>query len=138
MKTLLHSSPRSHFAVAALFLLPLITSAHGASPADAMAQALARNGSIHVNSVGPYVESGTYRVQVAVKLGRPSYVLPDGTWLYQGYIINDSDASGTLVVRFQRGRVSELSLATPATVASLRGNTGKAQGKFFAAAESRR
>lgn len=103
-----------------------------------MAQALARNGSIHVNSVGPYVESGTYRVQVAVKLGRPSYVLPDGTWLYQGYIINDSDASGTLVVRFQRGRVSELSLATPATVASLRGNTGKAQGKFFAAAESRR
>ena len=88
--------------------------------ADRAESLLAGRGSIPVEAAGPYVEVGTYRIQVAVKLGRPAARLPDGTWLYENFVADGSNARGTLVVRFAQGRVSSLMLATPAVVAALR------------------
>ena len=87
---------------------------------DRAAELLARQGSVSLAAAGPHVERGTFRVQVAAMLGRPDLVLPDGTWLYRDQRIEGSAAAGTLVVRFEGGRVSSLALATPAAIAELR------------------
>jgi hypothetical protein len=103
----------------AISLLALTASARGQG-ADPAAQLLSRHGSIPLTAFGDYVEIGTYAIQVAVKMGAPSSRLSDGTWLYEHRLISNSNAEGTVVVRFNEGRVSSLSLATPATVARLR------------------
>ena len=94
--------------LAALLASPLLTIAAPApaDSADRAAQLLARHGSVSVSEAGPYVNLGTPHVQVSVKLGRPSEILPDGAWLYRGYRVEDSAAEGVLVVRFTAGRVS--------------------------------
>lgn len=108
--------------IAALFSLPLLSAA--AAPArgtgDRAAEILASRGSLPATSAGPHVEIGTFRIQVAAKLGRPDATLADGTWLYHRRKALESAAEGTLVICFSGGRVSALSLATPATVATLR------------------
>ncbi len=114
MKTLLTSA-----LVALLLLLPVAASAKN-SAADRAATLLATHGAIPVTAAGDYVELGTYQIQVSSKLGRPSARLPDGTWLYEYFATENSAARGTLIVRFEHGRVSSLALATPATVAALR------------------
>ena len=76
-------------------------------------------GRVVVKNVGPYVEAGTYRIQVAVKLGSPSDRLPDGTWLYRNFQVEAGDAAGTLVVQFTGGRVSELALVPPAVATAM-------------------
>lgn len=116
MKNVLTSSLRVAAFAVTLFALP---AAFAANP-DRAAQALAATGSVRVESVGPDVNVGTYRVQVLAKLGAPTSTLPNGTWLYSDFIADDSAASGTLVVQFRAGRVSELSLASPAVVVALR------------------
>jgi hypothetical protein len=73
-----------------------------------------------VTNAGPYVEIGTYEIQVSVKLGRPSARLPDGTWLYDHCAIENSAAEGTLIVRFVHGRVSALEVAGPNAILALR------------------
>ena len=102
----------------------LLTSAAliaGPSPAsDAASERLAAAGTISVKSVGQYVEQGTLRIQVSTKLGRPTTILSDGTWLYDNRKVIESEASGTLVVRFQKGRVSDLSLVTPAVAVAMK------------------
>jgi hypothetical protein len=100
-------------------LLALTASARGQGN-DHATQLLSRHGSIPLKAFGDYVEIGTYAIQVSVKMGEPNSRLPDGTWLYEHRRIADSNAEGTVVVRFTAGRVSSLSLATPATVARLR------------------
>jgi outer membrane protein assembly factor BamE (lipoprotein component of BamABCDE complex) len=109
---------KTHLFLCSLLALPLFASA--ASTRDTAADLLAQHGSIAVSSAGAHVSAGTFRVQVAAKLGRPDLVLPDGTWLYHGRNVPESSARGTLVVRFDQGRVSSLSLAGPTVVASLR------------------
>ena len=95
-------------------------SAMDATPSmDAATQALNRQGSIAVTQAGPFVALGTFRVQVAAKLGRPDLALPDGTWLFRHRRVEGSDAAGTLVVRFNAGRVSSMSLVTPAVATAL-------------------
>jgi len=84
------------------------------------AQLLARHGHVALTHAGEHVEPGTFRIQVAAKLGQPDARLADGTWLYHRRQIAGSDAEGTLVVRFTAGRVHTLSLATPAVVAAWR------------------
>lgn len=84
------------------------------------AQHLAARDSLPLKAVGPYVHAGTFRIQVSTKLGRPDFALPDGTWLYDGYALPQGGARGTLVVRFVQGRVSHLSLVSPAFSAALR------------------
>ena len=110
---------------ASLALLPRLAAATGNAPADAAAQLLARNGAVAVQAAGPYVERGTPRIQVSTKLGRPDFILTDGTWLYQNRQVDGSDARGTLVVRFEKGLVSDLAIATPAVVATLRADPRK-------------
>ncbi len=99
--------------------LAAAVAASPAVPADPAAHLLQRHGSLAVANVGDHVETGSYRVHVSARLGRPDAVLPDGTWLYHRRRVADSTATGTLVVRFDAGRVSELRLAAPALVAAL-------------------
>lgn len=121
MKTILVSCIRTRLVAAssALFLLSLSAVAKDTTANDRVSQLLASQGSIPVKAAGPYVEVGTYPIQVSVKLGRPNSRLPDGAWLYENFQTGSSSARGTLIVRFHHGRVSSLSLATPAVVASL-------------------
>lgn len=104
---------RSTAALAAALTLAA-TSAAGPSQdsGDRPAALLETRGEISVGRAGPYVHAGTFRIQVSAKLGRPDAVLPDGTWIYYGYAVPGSDASGSLVVRFDGGRVRSLALAT--------------------------
>lgn len=105
-----------------------------ASPAaDRAAHLLATQGSIAVQAAGPYVECGSFRVHVAAHLGRPDATLPDGTWIYHQRAIAGSDATGSLIVRFDaRGRVQALSLGTPAHVAALQRQTLRPDGQRLA------
>lgn len=95
------------------------------SAPDTAARLLAREGHIAIANVGEFVEPGTFRIQVAAKLGQPDARLADGTWLYHRRRIAGSDAEGTLVVRFTAGRVHTLTLATPAVVAAWRQEAAK-------------
>jgi len=100
--------------IATLTVAAAGVSAKSAASADRAAQMLAQRGAVSIKAAGPYVEIGTFRITAETKLGRPSVTLPDGTWLYRNFEIKDSDAHGTLVVRFTEGRVSNLSLVTRA------------------------
>lgn len=118
MKTFIRFSLRLFATVAPLGLASL--AAATTDHPDAAVHLLATRGTIPVSAAGPHVQPGTFRVQVAAKLGRPDFVLADGTWLYQRRRVHDSDAEGTLVVQFRDGRVSSLELASPAVALALR------------------
>jgi hypothetical protein len=120
MKNIIAPALRPVVLAMALLALPVLASASDhPSSADPAVQALSVAGGVPVKSAGPYVEVGTYQIQVTVKLGRPSLTLPDGSWLYRGFAVENSQAAGTLLVRFDHGRVSDLSLISPATVTAL-------------------
>ncbi len=105
---------------------PLLSHAAETTSRDRAAELLARQGTVEIVAAGPFVEAGTFRVQVAAKLGQPDLKLADGTWLYHHHTIEGSSAEGTLVVRFTgKGRVSSLALVTPALVAALRDNAAR-------------
>jgi hypothetical protein len=131
MKSLTVSLLHRLAVVATLSLLTL-TSAAKDQGVDRAAMLLARRGSIELKTFGDYVEVGTFAIQVAVKIGRPDERLADGTWLYHHRRIADSNAEGTVVVRFERGRVSALDLVTPATVARLQAVTAPSDAERFA------
>lgn len=119
MKTILTPVLRLALFSAALTLATVHATAKGTAPTDRAAELLASQGQIAVKNAGPQVEIGTYRIQVAVTLGQPAVKLPDGTWLYPEIPVDHSDATGTLVVRFNHGRVSQLLLVTPATATAM-------------------
>lgn len=77
-----------------------------------------------IEANGSDVTAGTPRIMVALRLGTPNAVLPDGSWLYSGYSAQRREkqlvANGTLVVRFVDGRVNSLSVADALTVTALR------------------
>lgn len=116
---------RTFALMATLAALPFAAQAAEKSTTDSAARILAANGAVAVENAGPYVERGTFRIQVAEKLGRPNLELPDGTWLYHNRTVEGSAARGTLVVRFAKGRVTELAIAAPAVVAALRADPRK-------------
>jgi hypothetical protein len=114
-------------AVALAPAIPLTAAPARPAPADSAARLLATHGSIPVNAVGPYVTTGTFRIQVAAKLGQPDRRLADRTWIYDQRRVSGSEAEGSLIVRFNPdGRVSSLSLATPAVVTALRAGSENA------------
>ena len=129
MKTI---SLRFAAVVSAIFVTLAAFPAHAA---DIALEQLRINGAIPVKAAGPYVEPGTVRIQVSTKLGRPSTVLPDGTWMYDNHSIQDSDARGTLVVRFNQGRVSELALVTPTIAVAMRTNPHQPLSSYLVAAK---
>lgn len=121
-------------------LLALLTGTALASAAtsqplasDDTTQLLRQRGALTIAKAGSHVEAGTFRVQVAAKLGRPDETLPDGTWLYHGRRVTGSEATGTLVVRFTGGRVQGLSLLSPQAVAALRTLPEPQAGQHFVA-----
>ncbi len=73
---------------------------------------------------GDTVAAGTSRIMVSMRLGSPSAVLADGSWLYYGYVARSdphgSGQSGTLVVRFVAKKVSSLTIADQSTIVALR------------------
>ncbi|HYC71548.1 MAG TPA: hypothetical protein VEB66_10105 [Opitutaceae bacterium] len=90
---------------------------------------------------GDEVVRGTSRVLVALRLGQPSITLPDGTWVYRGYVAhpNRADAfTGNLIVRFDRGRVRSLSIANEAMLVALRPQAAPASDRERTAAAARR
>lgn len=113
MKNIITASLRAATVASALLVVSAIASAKDTAPADVVAQRLAVSGAVPVSAAGRYVEIGSYRIHVSAHLGRPSAVLGDGTWLYRNFTADESVAQGTLVVRFDHGRVSQLSLVSP-------------------------
>ncbi|HEY1108240.1 MAG TPA: hypothetical protein VGE76_06400, partial [Opitutaceae bacterium] len=105
----------SLFSLLALLTGTALASAATSQPlaSDDATQLLRQRGAITIAKAGSHVEAGTFRVQVAAKLGRPDETLPDGTWLYHGRRVTGSEATGTLVIRFTAGRVQGLSLLSP-------------------------
>ncbi|HUG11746.1 MAG TPA: hypothetical protein VMM36_12065 [Opitutaceae bacterium] len=114
MNTNIASVLRIAAIVASLTFATAIVSARSNTPADRAAELLAQHGTVHLKAAGPYVQVGTFRIWAEAKLGKPSVRMPDGTWLYRNYEIKGSSAHGTLVVRFDEGRVSGMSLVTRA------------------------
>ena len=107
--------------LAALSALKLAAAAKdaGSGNADIVAVTLQSTGWLPVKAAGPYVQLGSYRIWVSSHLGKPAKVLPDGTWVYQGFKPEDSDAEGALLVSFKQGQVSDLRLVTPAVLTAL-------------------
>jgi hypothetical protein len=134
MKTKLASALCLAALAVALTLGGAGVSAKDLVPADRAEDLLARQGSVPVTRAGPYVEVGTYLVQVEVKLGKPTAKLAEGTWVYRHYEVEGSQAAGSLVVRFNpRGRVSSLAIVTPAVATAMMAPR-KAQDTLFVAA----
>lgn len=119
MKTKLASASRLLALAATLAVLPAFAVGKNATSVDQAKQWLDVRGLVPVSSAGPYVEIGTFQIQVATKLGQPAARLADGTWLYRGFAVTDSAATGALLVRFEQGRVSSLTLVTPAVATAL-------------------
>jgi hypothetical protein len=121
-------------AVAAmLFVTSHASSAESIGVPDSAMERLATSGAVLVKTAGSYVEKGTFRIQVSTKLGRPTTILPDGTWLYENRAVQESNARGTLVVRFNQGRVSELALVTPAVATAMQADPHKPLGSYLVA-----
>lgn len=75
---------------------------------------------IHAN--GDCGAVGDGRINVQLRLGTPARMLPDGGWLYSHYRAQAKDGrevGGSLVVRFEKSRVTALALADQATVTAL-------------------
>jgi hypothetical protein len=139
MKNILPPTLRAALLTAALFSLPRFVSASpNPAPADSAVQALVLAGTVPVKAAGPYVEIGTYQIQVSVKLGRPAFQLPDGSWLYRNFAVPDSRAAGFLLVRFNQGRVSELALVSPAIATALQDAPKHGHERILTAAQDRR
>ena len=119
MKIKLTSLLRAASFAAALFALSGFASAKGREAPDRPRELLALNGSVFVTAAGPYVEIGTFQIQVVAKLGQPVARLSDGSWFYPNFRVEGSEAAGTLLVRFEKGRVSGLLLVTPAVAQAL-------------------
>ena len=133
MKTIPAFSLHTAAVAATLFVTSLAFSTESTAARDAATERLSTLGVIPVKTAGPYVEAGTLRIQVSTKLGRPSSILPDGTWLYDNRTVEQSNARGTLVVRFHQGRVSELALVTPAVAVAMRTDPNKSLGSYLVA-----
>jgi outer membrane protein assembly factor BamE (lipoprotein component of BamABCDE complex) len=139
VNSLLASALRTSALAASLFLLPAMASANNSTTADRAQQLLSTSGTLPVKAAGPYVEAGTFRIQVSAKLGRPTFRFPDGTWLYENFSAADGSPTGTLIVRFNaKGQVSDLSLASPAAVMALRTQPTKSDDRVLVATANRR
>lgn len=119
MKNRLASTLRTTAALVAWLSLPVFAQAGDDQPVDRAASLLAGQGFLTIRNAGPYVETGTYQIQVTTALGRPTHRLANGTWLFANYEVEESRACGTLVVRFEKGRVRELTLVTPAVATAM-------------------
>lgn len=112
----------------ALFALCTVVNLHAAGNPE---RADAFGGEIPLGQVkavvpanGDTVTTGTSRIMVALRLGSPKAVLADGSWLYPDYAAqvdaSGRNLTGTLVVRFAKSKVTNLTLADEAMIVALR------------------
>src|SRR6478752_10843609 len=77
---------------------------------------------VHAN--GDEVVAGTGRVHVRLRLGAPTWVLTDGSWVYSNYVMRtsarDTGRPASLLVRFGSDRVARLALIDESTLVVLR------------------
>lgn len=116
--------------------LPLAASAHdrvalpgGFVPVNRVEARLRANGDC--------ITAGDGRINVQLRLGSPSRVLPDGSWLYSRYRAATKDGrevAGSLVVRFAHSRVTALALVDQATATALIEQRFTPSSSHFAAA----
>ena len=118
--------------VATFTFATAVVSARNNTSADRAAQLLSQHGTVNLKAAGPYVEVGSFRIWVDAKLGKPSVRMPDGTWLYRNFEVKDSEARGTLVVRFTEGRVSSLALVTRAVETAMLAPKASPEGTLIA------
>ena len=139
------ASLRAAALAAALLVVPAIASANDTARADSAAQLLASAGVLPVEAAKPYralspaasvVKIGTWRSTVALRLGRPSAILNDGTWLYRNFTVDESLAHGTLVVQFDHGDVSQLSLVSPSVETAMLTTPASAKGQRLVASKA--
>lgn len=139
------ASLRAAALAAALLVVPAIASANDTARADSAAQLFASAGVVPVEAAKPYralnpgasvVKIGTWQSNVALRLGRPSAVLEDGTWLYRNFTVDESLAHGTLVVQFDHGDVSQLSLVSPSVETAMLTTPASAKGQKLVASKS--
>jgi hypothetical protein len=96
-----------------------------------------------VNANGDEVTPGTSRVHVRLRLGAPTWVLTDGSWVYSNYVMltsaGDTGRPASLLVRFGSDRVARLALIDESTLVALR-ETPRApiQNQFVAVAKASR
>ena len=112
-------------------ILAALLSTSAILSANAAPDTTALTGSVAVKAAGPYVQVGSYRIWVSSHLGKPSIVLADGSWLYNNFTSDSNGATGSLLVRFSNGQVSQMKLVSPAIVAALR-SAPKASGAMVA------
>jgi len=67
-----------------------------------------------VDANGTRVTANTSRVHVRLRLGAPTWVLADGSWVYSNYVVRtssrDAGRPASLLVRFDSNRVARLAL----------------------------
>ncbi len=119
MKTFSSALLRTLGVSSLMFMAPIWLPAAPDAASDAAARQLAAIGMLPVSAVGPYVEVGTFQIQVAVKLGRPDARLSDGSWMYHDRSLANSSTRGTVVIRFADRKVSRIAFVTPATATAL-------------------
>ena len=139
--------------VLALIALSLSGGLHAAASSGSVSMT-APAGEIALDTVkapknvnGDIVTAGSSRIAVSMRLGKPDWVLQDGTWLYQGYNARRTSAdqdpsretnrSGTLIVRFAGHKVVSLSVGDDTTVATLRGKPIYPNGRTLLASDHR-
>ena len=96
-----------------------------------------------VNANGDEVTAGTSRVYVRLRLGDPSAVLADGSWVYSNYVMRtsarDTGRPASLLVRFGSERVARLALIDESTLVALRKTPlAPTQNQFVATAKASR
>jgi hypothetical protein len=102
-------------------------------PEDPALRTMQLTGSVPLESISS-IRIGSSAHAASSKLGHASLVLSDGTWLlYRNFYVDHSDAHGTLVVSFKDGRVSALSLVSPAVAVDLATHRGSTLEKFLVA-----
>jgi hypothetical protein len=96
-----------------------------------------------VNANGDEVTAGTSRIHVRLRLGAPSWVLADGSWVYSNYVMRtsarDTGRPASLLVRFGSERVARLALIDQSTLVALRElPQAPTQNQFVAVAKASR
>lgn len=96
-----------------------------------------------VNANGDEVAAGTSRIHVSLRLGAPSSVLADGSWVYSNYVMRtsaqDAGRPASLLVRFAANRVSGLTLIDESTLVAMRAMPhAPSQNQFVAVAKASR
>jgi hypothetical protein len=114
-----------------------------AAPAVSFGEVAVSRIAAKINANGDEVSPGTSRIHVRLRLGAPSWVLADGSWVYSNYVMRtsarDTGRPASLLVRFGSERVTRLALIDQSTLVALREMPeASTQNQFVAVAKASR